>query len=564
MQRQPPSGEARVDDGARANGVARAERLGAPRRARGEGVGLGRPIAQRRQQRRRQERQIARQADHRLRITRRLQRRGEPRQRSGAGHAIRDDLDAARAPGGWIVGHHQQAREERAQDRQLAIGDGLPGNLEQRFGRAAQPAGRAAGDDRGGDAPHGYGQGALARRETPCRTRIICSCRGPLLASTRPVSPSNGVPSRSVACRRRRGQSPRPRRRTGAGDREQLWRESDFQPLEDQINLIVAESSSRILKLRSTLQTGRVMLEEVSDQLRKSVDVIGRDEARLEQVNVLLQARSEQTSRQAAGFLRGVEQACHEATTEGIKILQKRLSFWRTCKLIWGGGESPRDFQIEIEAKLKQTIQPQVEHAVRLLESDLRGIWPQLHDLIQDRLTGDLRNQIPQTTPDFARQRRELLQSIELALMERTAARTTEQLLTEQFGETTNRLRIPIGVAAAGGIATAIAAASSAAVADITGVVAISAATIGTVLVFTQRRKTLRAYEKQMKTKCAELLKAIEEKLQRAISMFYQELTGTFQPLSAFCVAQRRMHEPLLQRTEEVERQFESLKTRIG
>ncbi len=352
--------------------------------------------------------------------------------------------------------------------------------------------------------------------------------------------------------------------RTGAGDQEQLWRESDFQPLEDQINLIVAESSSRILKLRSTLQTGRVMLEEVSEQLRKSVDVIGRDEARLEQVNVVLQARSEQTSRQVAGFLRGVEQACHEATTGGIKILQKRLSFWRTCKLIWGKGDSPRDFQIEIEAKLKQTIQPQVEHAVRLLESDLRGIWPQLHDLIQDRLTSDLRNQIPQTTPDFARQRRELLQSIELALLERTAARTTEQLLTEQFGETTNRLRIPIGVAAAGGIATAIAAASSAAVADITGVVAISAATIGTVLVFTQRRKILRAYEEQMKTKCAELLKAIEEKLQRAISLFYQELTGTFQPLSAFCVAQRRMHEPLLQRTEEIQRQFESLKTRIG
>lgn len=352
--------------------------------------------------------------------------------------------------------------------------------------------------------------------------------------------------------------------RTGAGEPEQLWRESDFGPLEDQINLIVTESSARILKLRSTLQTAQVMLAEFSDQLRKALDVIARDEARISQLDLIMQTRMEQTSRQIAGFLRGVEQACREASLQGRRLLEQKLSFWQTWKLLWGRSTAPSDFQTEIEAKLKQTIQPQVEHAIRLLEIDLRGLWPQLHDMVVDRLGDELRNKIPQTTPDFAGQRRELLQAIELALMERAAGRAIEELLAQQFGQTATRLRVPIGVAAASGIATAIAAASSAAVADVTGVLAISAATLSAVLVFMQRRKILSSYQEQMKSKCAELMKAIELQLQQAISLFYKEVSTTFQPLAAFCGAQRRMHEPQLRKAEEIQRKFDSLKSRIG
>lgn len=43
--------------------------------------------------------------------------------------------------------------------------------------------------------------------------------------------------------------------RTTAIDKEQLWEESAFGPLDEQINSIVAESSKRLLKLRSACQT---------------------------------------------------------------------------------------------------------------------------------------------------------------------------------------------------------------------------------------------------------------------------------------------------------------------
>jgi GTPase SAR1 family protein len=352
--------------------------------------------------------------------------------------------------------------------------------------------------------------------------------------------------------------------RTTGGDNEELWRESDFGPLEDQINFIVNESSARFLKLRSALQTGRVMLDDFAGQVRKSFDVITRDEARLSRVDLLLQTRQEQTSRQVAGFLRGVEKACRDAAAEGTKLLQSKLSFWQTWRLLWRRQDLPRDFQTEIEAKLRQTLQPQIQHAVRLLETDLRGLWPQLHDLLDDRLGTELRNRIPQTTPDFARQRRELLQSIELTLMERAAAKSIEDALATMFQETSIQLRVPAGVAAAGGLTAIIAAMSSAAIADVTGIIAASAATIGALLAVRQRRKILKAYREQMETKCTALMKAIEQQLEHAISLFYKEVSTAFQPLTAFCLTQRRIYEPQLKRVEELQRRFDGLKARIG
>jgi acyl-CoA reductase-like NAD-dependent aldehyde dehydrogenase len=132
------------------------------------------------------------------------------------------------------------------------------------------------------------------------------------------------------------------------------------------------------------------------------------------------------------------------------------------------------------------------------------------------------------------------------------------------FHETSTRLRLPTGVAAAGGIVAVIAAFTSAAVADVTGILAASAAAIGALVAFRQRQKILHVYEEQMRTKRSELVKAIEAHLQQAIGLFYQEVAAAFQPLAAFCAAQRRTYEPLLERAEELECVFDGLKSRLG
>ena len=351
--------------------------------------------------------------------------------------------------------------------------------------------------------------------------------------------------------------------RTTTDDKERLWEESGFGPFEDEINRMVTEGGARMLKLESTGRTAGLILSEVSDEIRGSFETIARDEEQLERLTAFLKERKAQSLRQVAGFLRGVEQACRQCAEHGTKFLEEKLSFWKTWRLIWSRAQWQHDFQNELETKLRATVQPQVENAVQLLESDLRSLGPQLHDLIEAQFASDGKNRITRTIPDFAQQRRELLQSIQLTLVERIAGKGVEERLARVFAESAAWLRLPAGVAAAGGIATVLAAMISASVADVTGIVATSAFALGTFFAITQRRKILAAYQKEMDAKRVELTQAIEQQMEHAIDLFYNELGTAFQPLAAFCAVERQRYEPLLTRVDELKQTFASLKSRL-
>ncbi len=351
--------------------------------------------------------------------------------------------------------------------------------------------------------------------------------------------------------------------RTTGIDKERLWQESNFGPLEDQVNRMVTESSARMLKLQSTGRTAGLMLSEVVDEIRGSFEVIVRDEQHLARVSEFLKNRKEQTLRQIAGFLRGVEKACREAAEHGTRFIEEKLSFWKAWRLIWSRAKWQEDFQHEVEEKLRNTVQPQVENAVQLLETDLRGLWPQLQDTIEAHFASEGKTQMSKTIPDFARQRRELLQSIELTLVERIAGKGVEEQLSRIFRESATWVRVPAGVAAAGGLATLLAAMIHASVVDVTGVIAGSALALGTFVAITQRRKILNAYEKEMDNKRRELISAIEQQMEHAIDVFYKEIEVAFQPLAAFCASERKRYEPLLHRVEAMQETFTAVRQRL-
>ena len=216
-------------------------------------------------------------------------------------------------------------------------------------------------------------ESAEVRRRNGLRTSSSCSSKPTTRRLRSKLSISifrhghKGWPSPADISRLRSESAPG---RTTGLDKERLWKESCFGPLEDQINLMVAESGVRILKLQSTSKTAGVILGELAEEIGTCFDIILRDEKELSRVGGFLQARRDQTMRQVAGFLRGVEQACRECAKHGTRLLEEKLSFWRTWRLIWSREQWQQEFQTSVEAKLRQTIQPQVENAVQLLETD--------------------------------------------------------------------------------------------------------------------------------------------------------------------------------------------------
>jgi hypothetical protein len=67
-----------------------------------------------------------------------------------------------------------------------------------------------------------------------------------------------------------------------------------------------------------------------------------------------------------------------------------------------------------------------------------------------------------------------------------------------------------------------------------------------------------------MADKREEILSPVEDHLRHAIGLFYQELGGTFQPLQAFCAAQRKIYEPVLTRLKQLDDTFGKQASELG
>jgi len=352
--------------------------------------------------------------------------------------------------------------------------------------------------------------------------------------------------------------------RTSGLDKEKLWEESAFAPLEEQINFIVTESSSRMLKLRSTFQAARVGLEDLNREIHRFLDRILADSAVLDRLDALLQTRREQMLRQVAALVREVESAYDETTKERTTLLQQELTWWSSFQLIWRRSVGHHQLHAKIEMKLRQLLQPQMQKAVSKLEIDLRGLWPQMQDLLENQLSADLQKQARQSVPDFAGQRRELSESIQAAFIDILAGKTLQERLARSYSQTALSLRVVVAIIALAGAVAFFARERS----DAAAIGALIVAGIGTVLAiflaFNHRRKVLRDYELQLSPKRTEFSQNLEKQFAKAIDAFCAEMAKKFQDLTEICQTQGRRYEPWSQRAEELQTKLTELKPRLG
>ena len=345
---------------------------------------------------------------------------------------------------------------------------------------------------------------------------------------------------------------------------ETLWRESNFAALENWISETVTQSEERAGKLRSTAQTAQVVANSIQVRLQSSLDLLKSDQEKLNTIRRSLEARKAQTLRQIGGFIREMEMAYDNCRERGEKLLEERLSLTQTLKMIFSGGRWEKDFQDQVERDVRTKVQEQIEHALGLLESDLRGIWQDLQERVQVQFDSDTKKQVRPALPGFLSQRGIILQRLQLTLLEQTSDAKIKEQLQNWFGETARWLRVPAGVAAAGGIFTVIAALAHAAILDVTGTVAGVAAAAGTLYAVLRRRHILREYRLRMNEKRTELSDAVQTQLRNAITAFYHEVATTFDPLDSFCQAEAQRIVPLKERVDEIERSLVELKLSTG
>jgi small GTP-binding protein len=347
-------------------------------------------------------------------------------------------------------------------------------------------------------------------------------------------------------------------------DRDKLWSESHFGELEDWITKTVSQSEERGGKLRSVAQTAQVVAGGLRARLQGSLDMLKSDQEKLASIRSTFDSRKTQSQRQIGGVIREIEQAYDACRERGEKELEERLTFFKTVKMVFSGSRWEKDFQDKVESEVKKEVQTKIEHALSLLESDLRSMWQDLQDKVNIQFGSETKRQVRAVMPGFLTQRQEVLQKLQLTLLEQMSDAKIKEQLQSLFGETARWLRVPTSVAAAGGIATVIAALTHTALLDVTGTVAGVAALTGTLYAVWRRKKILREYRDQMNEKRRDLTRAVEFQLNHAIETFYQEVGMTFSPLENFCDSEFKRHAPLRERIESLDLAFGSIKSRLG
>jgi small GTP-binding protein len=347
-------------------------------------------------------------------------------------------------------------------------------------------------------------------------------------------------------------------------DRDKLWSESHFGDLEDWITKTVSHSEERGGKLRSVAQTAHVVAGGLRARLQGSLDILKSDQERLRAIRSTFNSRKEQTLRQVGGFIREIEQAYDACRERGEKVLEERLTFGQTLKMIFSGGRWEKDFQDRVESEVKREVQTKIEHALSLLESDLRSMWQDLQDKVNVHFGSETKKQVRPVMPGLFAQRQEVLQRLQLTLLEQMSDAKIKEQLQRLFGETARWLRVPTSLAAAGGIATVIAALTHTALLDVTGTVAGLAALTGTLYAVWRRRKILRRYRDEMNEKRRDLTRAVESQLNHAIDGFYYEVGLTFSPLENFCDSESKRHAPLREQIESLDQAIGAIKVQVG
>ena len=205
-----------------------------------------------------------------------------------------------------------------------------------------------------------------------------------------------------------------------------------------------------------------------------------------------------------------------------------------------------------------------MQKAVSKLEIDLRGLWPQIQDLLENQLSTDLQKQARQSVPDFAGQRRELSDSIQAAFVDILAGKTLQEQLARSYSQTALSLRAVIAMIVIAGAVGVFARARSETAAFVALIVAGIGAALTIFLAFNHRRKILRDYERQLSPKRTEFSQNLEKQFAKAIDAFCAEMAKKFQDLKEICQTQCQHYEPWSQRAEQLQTKFTELKPRLG
>lgn len=317
-------------------------------------------------------------------------------------------------------------------------------------------------------------------------------------------------------------------------DKERLWRESGFAPVEDCINAFLESDPMRIQRLSRGALSARLELGGLREYSLKALHLVADDRTEiLASVQQLQEKQHDQL--QAVDHIHfDFDRALSRCWLRGEQMLEERLRPWRAVRIALGRDRTWRNsFRAALEPVLRSTLSRQVASALTAMEAEMRTSRTQLAHTLRTWL-GAMRRERGDARAKGWREQRE--KHLEQALAETTAAlqsdvltREIRELFDAAAGEYLMGHAEPGESVAATftrrltelGLESCVAALE-----EIPGGMGIGAVS--------RRAKIIDAYHVGMSDRGAALARTVRTVFERLVEHYYDRLLRTFAPLEEF------------------------------
>jgi GTPase SAR1 family protein len=349
--------------------------------------------------------------------------------------------------------------------------------------------------------------------------------------------------------------------RSGASPSEQGRHQSEFESLKEQINLVVSQSGGRTQQLRSACQLAQLVLHDITSELRASVESVDYDERRLAHAEALRRVLKEQALRHVNKAFVRLDRIGREQIERAVATVNRKLSPANLVTPLSHSAAWLQRCEADFEATLRRFVEQQTAEIAQVLETELRGLWPQLHDTVDQQLVTEAKEKMPQAGPDVGQHKRDLLEALSAAVSQHHTGDIEQP--RQLFLRISLSLRALLIVAALSGAFALVTKNWSSGLAIILAWLALCATGAGALVLWRGQKIFLRTYAQVKDLQMRGLQNVVAEQFKHAIDAFYDAVVEKFRPLIEHCETQRSTSEPLLRRAEDLQRTLIGLSSRL-
>jgi small GTP-binding protein len=353
---------------------------------------------------------------------------------------------------------------------------------------------------------------------------------------------------------------------TNPAERDRLWRESRFGPLEQYIVESLDEESRIRLKLLSPLG----IAEHLTGRYRKATNdrlaILADDVDTIRTIDRQLQLYSEDMRRQFTYHLTRIENIIGRMTARGDEFFEETIRIGRIFDLL-----NSDKIRSEFERKVVGDTEKQIDVTIHelidwMVEQDLRT-WESVQEYVdRRRLTQYEEEMIGEVGAQFKYDRRSLLESVSHRAKEEVERYDPEEHAKElSLGVRSAVAQVAVAEAGAVGLGALVVAAASTVAVDVTGILAASLVAGLGFFILPRKRKQSRAEFRRRSDELEERLVAVmSEQFEHELARSIARIQDAIAPYTRFVRDQQAKFTGIEENLTGVGNELRTLRHRVG